>query len=146
MEGLLTSFYFDAEEDIASLAEGLNSGDRAATLLDMKKWGVVFTQPPPSASSPEEVGCRMAISKGDYNVYFHANIYTSQLTRLELIGASDGAQIAMWENIVQITSPASVPKGTFYFMPPAGAVRTAHVSVGPQYSDVLDRTALNPVS
>ena len=131
LEGLLASFYLDAGKDIATLAQGLNSGDRAATLLDMKKLGVTFTQQPPSADSPEEVVYRMAISKNGYNVYFHASSRTSQLTRFELTGAEDGTQIAMREDVAQISSLPSVPKGTFYFMPPAGAVRTAHVSVGP---------------
>jgi len=131
MEGLLASFYLDAGKDIASLAQGLNSGDRAATLLDMKKQGVAFTRQPPSADSPDETVYRMAILKGGYNVFFHANSRTGQLTRFELTGTSDGTQIAMREDVTQISTPASVPKGTFYFMPPAGAVRTAHVSVGP---------------
>ena len=131
MEGLLASFYLDAGKDIASLAQGLNSGDRAATLLDMKKQGVAFTRQPPSADSPDETVYRMAISKGGYNVFFHANSHTGQLTRFELTGTSDGTQIAMREDVTQISSLSSVPKGTFYFMPPAGAVRTAHVSVGP---------------
>ena len=130
MEGLLTSFYFDAGKDIASLAEGLNSGDRAATLLDIKKRGVVFTQQPPSASSPEEVAYQIAISRGGRTVYFHANIHTGQLTRLERTGAGDGAQIVMRENIVQITSPASVPKGTFILChPPVPFVRLTFQSV-----------------
>ena len=47
MEGILTSFYLDAGKDIATLAEGLNDSDRAATLRDMKKRGVVFTQSRP---------------------------------------------------------------------------------------------------
>ena len=131
LEGAIASFYLDAGKDIATLAKGLNSGDRAATLLDMKKLGVTFTQQPPSVGNPEEVAYRMAISKGGYNIYFHASSRTSQLTRFELTGAEDGTQIAMREDVTQISSLPSVPKGTFYFMPPAGAVRTAHVSVGP---------------
>lgn len=131
MKGLLASFYLDAGKDIASLAQGLNSGDRAATLLDMKKRGITFTRQPPSADSPEEVVYRMAMSKDGYNVYFYTNSRTGQLTRFDLTGTSDGTQIAMREDVTQISSLSSVPKGTFYFMPPSGAVRAAKVSVRP---------------
>lgn len=130
-EGLITSFYLGAGHELIDLIHGLDTGDSTQVLSELKEAGIVLTQRSQPAGNQDETVYQMAIPKDKYRVYFHVSTRTSQLIRFEIAGTSKGTQIALREDITQSSSLAGVPKSTFYFMPPPGAVRTAQISVSP---------------
>ena len=130
-EGLMTSFYLSEGHELIDLLHSLDASDSAGTLSELKAGGIVLTQQSSPSQQQDETIYRMAMPSDNYSISFHVNTRTRQLTRFELTGSSSGTQIAIRENITQSSSLGTVPKSTFYFMPPPGAVRTARISVSP---------------
>ena len=116
------------------LTEGFQSltRDNSAEVLNvLAGLGVTLSSKMQAGNDEDDLAYRMALTKQGLNYRFIVNSDGNALRQVELAGTQKGVQIAFKEQITQLVPLTIVPKTTFTFTPPPGAVKVATLSVDP---------------
>ena len=111
--------------------QSLTQSNSADVLTALDATGVTLSVKLQSGNNEDDLAYRMTLTRQGLTYRFLVDAAGDALRQVELVGTQKGVQIAFKEQITRLVPLASVPKDTFTFTPPPGAVKVTTVSVDP---------------
>ena len=124
-------FFLGEGHDLAVGLQNITKDTTPLTLKELAKNGVVATQRTEGVDGEDDYVYRLALVNQGITYRFVINPHTAVLRQIELSGKQNGVTMAFRETIATLGKPGSIAKTAFRFVPPAGAVKIAAISVDP---------------
>ncbi len=124
-------FFLGEGHDLAVGLQSITKDTTPLTLKELAKNGVVATQRTEGVDGEDDYVYRLALVNQGITYRFVINPHTAVLRQIELSGKQNGVTMAFRETIATLGKPESIAKAAFRFVPPAGAVKIAVLSVDP---------------
>ena len=124
-------FFLGEGHPLAEGFQGLTKDNSADVLNALAGMGVTLSSKVQGIANEDDLNYRMTLTKQGLMYQFIVNPAGSILRRVELTGAQKGVNIAFHEEITHLAPVTDLPKGTFVFTPPPGAVKVPTLSVDP---------------
>ena len=124
-------FFLGEGHDLAVGLQNITKDTTPLALKELAKNGVVVTQRTEGVDGEDDYVYRLALINQGITYRFVINPRTARLRQIELSGKQNGVTMAFRETIATLSKPSSIAKTAFRFVPPAGAVKIAAISVDP---------------
>lgn len=124
-------FFLGDGHPLAEGFQGLTKDNSAEVLSVLSGMGVTLSSKVQAVDNEDDLTYRMTLTKQGLMYQFIVDPAGGILRRVELSGAQKGVNIAFREEITHLAALTDLPKDTFVFTPPPGAVKVPNVSVDP---------------